>query len=93
MIDTGITLWWRWPILMAAGMPSKDTAELHRMVSEKARAVTRGLLAAQTEAMRITVAALNGEATLDAPGAIAAAALRPAFRTVRANARRLGRKR
>jgi hypothetical protein len=24
-IDTSITLWWRWPILLSAGLPSKDS--------------------------------------------------------------------
>lgn len=62
------------------------------MVNEKARAATAGVLAAQTEAIKIAAAALAGKATPNAPSAIAAAALIPAFRAVRANAKRLSRK-
>lgn len=36
--------------------------------------------------------ALTGKATADAPNAVAAAALKPAFRAVKADAKRLGRK-
>ena len=88
-IDTSITLWWRWPILMASGMPSRDTAELNRMVSEKAAAAMAGMIAAQIEGMEIATAALAGNRTPHAWTAIAAAALTPALRTVKANARRL----
>src|SRR5690242_512276 len=89
MIDTGMTLWWRWPILMAAGTASRDSAELNRMVAEKAAAATAGMIAAQTQAVKIASAALLGKATPHASTAVAAAALRPALRTVKANARRL----
>jgi hypothetical protein len=88
-VDTSITLWWRWPILMAAAMPSRDDAELNRMVSEKAAAATSGIVAAQTEAMRIAVRALTGKKTPHAATKVAAAALKPALRTVKANAKRL----
>jgi hypothetical protein len=93
ILDTSMTLWWRWPILMAAGMPNRDAAELNRMVTEKAIAATAGIIAAQHEAMRIAMAAVFGKQTPHAPTAIAAAALRPGLRTVKANARRLRRKR
>ena len=92
-IDTGITLWWRWPILMAAGLPTRDSAELGRMVAEKSAAMTMGLIGAQAEAMKIAAMALTGKRTENAPAAIAGAALRPALRTVKANAKRLPRKR
>lgn len=93
MIDTSITLWWRWPILMAAGLPTRNSAELSRMVVEKTAAMTAGAIAAQTEAMKIAAAAMTGKQTEHASVAIAGAAIRPALRTVKANARRLRRKR
>lgn len=92
-LDTSITLWWRWPILLSAGMPSRDIAELNRMVSEKAAAAASGLVAAQFETMRIAVKAVTGKKAPHASTAVAAAALKPAFRTVKANAKRLRKKR
>ena len=93
VLDTSITLWWRWPILLAAGMTSRDGAELNRMVSEKVAAATSGAVAAQTETMRITSRALTGKKTSHPATAVVAAALKPALRTVKANAKRLGKKR
>ena len=93
VIDTSITLWCRWPILLAAGMPSRDTAELNRMVSEKVVAATSGMVAAQAETMRTTARTLAGKKTPNASTAVAAAALKPALRTVKANAKRLRKKR
>jgi len=90
VLDTSITLWWRWPILLASGMTRRDKAELTRMVSEKA---TAGTIAAQTETMRIAARALRGKNTPHASTAVVAAALKPALRTVKANAKRLGKKR
>ena len=53
-IHTGITLWYRLPILMAAGaMKPQDAAELDRMVSEKVAAATLGMIEGQKELMRI----------------------------------------
>jgi len=72
-------------MLLAAG----HDAEKRRMVSEKASAATAGMLAAQTEALRIAAAALTGKRTQDVPTAILTAALRPAGKTVKANAKRL----
>ena len=92
-LDTSITLWWRWPILLAAGMTRRDNAELTRMVSEKVSAATAGTIAAQTETMRIAARALRGKNTPHASTAVVAAALKPALRTVKANAKRLGKKR
>ena len=93
VLDTSITLWWRWPIFLAAGTTSRDGAELNRMVSEKVAAATSGTVAAQTEAMRIASRALTGKKTPHAATAVVAAALKPALRTVKANAKRLGKKR
>jgi hypothetical protein len=93
MIDTSITLWWRWPILMSAGLPTRNSAELSRMIVEKSSAVTAGVVGAQTEAMKLAAAALAGKRTANGPVAIAGAAVRPALRTVKANAKRLRRKR
>jgi hypothetical protein len=93
VIDTSITLWWRWPILLAAATPSRDGTELNRMVSEKATAAASGMVAAQTEAMRIAAKAVAGKKTPHATTAVAAAALKPALRTVKANAKRLRKKR
>ena len=78
---------------LAAGMTSRDGAELNRMVSEKVAAATSGTVAAQTETMRIASRALTGKKTSHAATAVVAAALKPALRTVKANAKRLGKKR
>jgi hypothetical protein len=67
VIDTSITLWWRWPILLMSGLPSRNGAELARMVSEKSAAATAGLIAAQTEAMKIAAAALVGSGRTSLP--------------------------
>jgi hypothetical protein len=93
VLDTSVTLWWRWPVFLAAGMTSRDSAELNRMVSEKVAAATSGTVAAQTETMRIASRALTGKKTPHAATAVVAAALKPALRTVKANAKRLGKKR
>ena len=74
-------------------MTSRDSAELNRMVSEKVAAATSGTVAAQTETMRIASRALTGKKTPHAATAVVAAALKPALRTVKANAKRLGKKR
>src|SRR3954454_21209127 len=91
-VDTTITLWWRWPVLMSAAMPWRDTAELNRMVFEKSAAATAGMIAMQTETLKIAASAVTGRLSRDAAAAIAGAALKPALRTVKANAKRLPRK-
>jgi hypothetical protein len=63
------------------------------MVSEKVAAATAGMAAAQTETMRITARALVGKKTPHASTKIVAAALKPALRTVKSNAKRLRKKR
>jgi hypothetical protein len=77
VLDTSITLWWRWPIFLAAGMSSRNSAELNRMVSEKVAATTSGAVAAQAETMRIASRAIVGKAR-HAATAVVAAALKPA---------------
>ena len=77
-------------MVMGACMPWRDSAELNRMVFEKAAAATAGVVAMQTEALKIAASAAAGKPTN--AGAIASAALRPALRTVKANAKRLPRK-
>lgn len=74
-------------------MPFRDTAELNWMVSETAAAAASGMVAAQTETMRIAAKALTGKRTAHTSTAVASAALKPAFRTVKANAKRLRNKR
>src|SRR3569832_2100529 len=90
-VHTGITLWWRWPIVVMAGTPWGNAAELNRMVSEKTAAALAGAIAMQAEAMKITGRAVTGKHTNDAMTALTAAAMRPSLRTVKRNAKRLGR--
>jgi hypothetical protein len=92
-IDAAVTLWWRWPVLLSAGLPLKDAAELERMVSEKVRAAAAGMAAAQAEMIQIAAKAVAGKNTADAPTRVVAAAVTPAFRTVKANAKRLQKRR
>ena len=93
----GVTLWYRLPMMAAAfATTGKSDDEMTRMVSEKFSAVIEGALDAQLETMKFAAAAGHGRLKLDdiagAPVTIAAAGLRPAFRTVKANSRRLHRK-
>ena len=98
-MHTGVTLWYRWPILLAAGAAppaARDAAELNRMVTEKLAAAAQGMIAGQAEAMRLGFAAMTGQLPPkrlpEAPASIAHAALRPAFRKVKSNAKRLPRR-
>ena len=96
-LHTGITLWHRLPMIMApwTGQDRHQT-ELHLMVHEKIAALIDGALAAQAEVFRLFGAAATGK--LDfvemplAPAAMVEASLGPAFRTVKANSRRLSRR-
>ena len=92
VVDTSITLWWRWPIVMTACTPWRDIAELNRMVVEKTAALTAGAIGAQTEAVKIAASAAIGKQAKHVPTTIAGAAIGPALRTVKANAKRLPRK-
>lgn len=91
---TGVTLWYRLPMLTAAPSP-EQRAEIDRMINEKAAALIEGAFDAQVEAMRLAAAAATGRLLpadfAAAPATIAAAGLRPAFRRVRSNSRRLRR--
>ncbi len=91
-MHTFMTLWYRLPMFAAGMAPS----ELGRMVSEKAAAAFEGVWDAQIEALRIAGEAATGRLQLDdlagAPADIVAAGLRPAFRRVKANSRRLHRR-
>jgi hypothetical protein len=90
---TGITLWHRLPMLAAA---SSHGPELNRMVSEKTAAVMQGTFAAQLEFFELSTKAMTGSLGVQdiahMSAAIAGAGLRPAFRTVKANSRRLSRR-
>jgi hypothetical protein len=89
------TLWHRLSLFGAAAMMSETQrqAEATRMVSEKIAAAYEGgwkAGMAATEAM--WGAALGKKATVGTAAAIADAAVRPALRKARANARRLNRR-
>ena len=93
---TGITLWYRLPVLMAAGSTAADVSELNRMVSEKLVAASKGFADAQVELFRLATAAVTGKLELsDVTGAgtaLADAALSPSLLAVKSNSRRLTRK-
>lgn len=95
-IHTAMTLWYRLPMFAAShGAAGAGQPEFGRMVSEKAAAAVEGAWDAHVEAMRLTRDAMTGRMQFqDLAGAaaqIAAAGLRPAFRRVKANSRRLRR--
>jgi hypothetical protein len=89
------TLWYRLPeFAWSSVVPlAQRQAEAARMVDEKSAALVEGALLANLELVRIAGAAASGRMRPQdlgtVPLALAAAGLRPAFRTVRANARRL----
>ncbi len=98
-VHSAVTLWYRWPMLAAACTPqghSRHAPEIDRMVREKTAAVVEGMLDIQKELFALAGATLTGRLDADtlsqAPLAIANAGLRPAFRTVKANSRRLSRR-
>ena len=98
-IHTSLTLWHRLPMLVAAltlqGKKQHET-EIYRMANEKTAALVDGLFGAQREMVRLSVATITGRLDFeDMPhvsASVAAAGLRPAFRTVAANSRRLSRR-
>jgi hypothetical protein len=77
---------------MTACTPWRDSVELNRMVFEKSAAVAAGAIGVQTEAVKIAARAVVGKRTKNVATAMAAAAIRPALRTVKGNAKRLGQK-
>ena len=87
-----MTLWYRLPMF---AWPGHSQPEFSRMVSEKAAAAFEGRWDAQVEAIRIAGEAATGRLAFadlaGLPAHVAAASLRPAFRRVRANSRRLRR--
>jgi hypothetical protein len=94
---TAMTLWYRLPMFGFTSLTSlaQRQAEATRMIDEKAAAMVEGTLMAGMEMIRLAGAVATGRMRADelgaAPVAIAAAGLKPAFRTVRANAKRLNR--
>ena len=90
------TLWHRLPMFGIASLASaaERQAETTRMVDEKTAAFIEGCVAANMEAVRMFSAAAMGEFAplANAPLSIASAGLKPAFRTVNANAKRLNRR-
>jgi hypothetical protein len=98
-LHTGLTLWYRLPILAAlygGRTKASELPELNRMVAEKATAMLKGAFAAQIELVRLSGAVMSGRLKAGdiphIPAAIAGAGLRSAFRTVKANSRRLSRR-
>jgi hypothetical protein len=93
-LHTGITLWYRLPIAMAAGaMRPDDVVELNRMATEKVAAAARGMVEGQKQIIRLSMAAMKGRLHANDASAVAHASLRPAMRTVKRNASRLPRRR
>lgn len=94
--SAAMTLWHRLPMFGFASMMTmaEKEAEYARMVDEKAAALVEGALDAGMEAVRVWNAATTGnfEQVYNAPLAITRAGLRPAFRRVNANAKRLNRR-
>lgn len=97
-LHTLTTLWYRLPAI-AAGCASagRSQPEYGKMMGEKAAATLEGMWDAQVETMRIAGEAATGRLAFAdmaaAPARIAAAGLRPSFHRVKANSRRLGRRR
>jgi hypothetical protein len=93
-----ITLACRWPMLMSGRMPSAAVRrEMARMVLEKAGAAVAGAFDGQKAALRLSADALAGKLKPSdmavAPATVAVASLKPAFRKVRSNSKRLSRRR
>jgi hypothetical protein len=91
--STAMTLWHRLPMFGMTGR-AENRAEMTRMVEEKSAAFIDGCVAANQEMLRVFSAAAMGQFAplFNAPVTLANAGLRPAFKTVNANARRLNRK-
>jgi hypothetical protein len=91
--STAMTLWHRLPMLgfASAASAAHRQAEVARMVDEKTAAFIEGGIAASMETCRAFTAAMMGQFAplMNVPLAVTNAALRPAFRRVNANAKRL----
>lgn len=94
-VATAVTLAFRLPILFAAPGASV-TAEWTRAMTEKFTAGVQGGAAAGLAMHSLTLRAMGGKVGVEKLGeewmAIGDAALRPAYRTVAANAKRLSRR-
>ena len=94
--SVSMTLWHRLPMFGFASLTgaAERQAEATRMVDEKSAAFIEGCIAANIEAVRMFSAAAMGQFAplANAPLTMASAGLKPAFRTVNANARRLNRR-
>jgi hypothetical protein len=95
-LHTGITLFYRLPMLAASFSASgkeRHARELNRMAGEKAGAMIEGAFDAQKEILRLAANVMRRPFDLAAmtqtSASIVNAALRPAFRRVKANSRRL----
>ncbi len=85
--------------LESTGLTGNDRPETERMINEKVSAFHEGMMAAQVEMMKATMDIAMATFTGGNPAAVAVlatervtnAAMRPAARTVRANAKRLSR--
>ena len=64
-IKAGIAFRWRWPTLLAGGVPAHDPAEMDRQEGDKA--ATARVVAAQIEAMRTLAESINAKAPAGAP--------------------------
>jgi hypothetical protein len=93
---TSMTLWHRLPMFGMASLAgtAERQSEAARMVDEKSAAFIEGCVAANIEAVRMLGAAAMGQFAplANAPLAIASAGLKPAFRKVSRNAKRLNRR-
>ena len=93
---TSMTLWHRLPMfgMVSLAGAAERQAEATRMVDEKSAAFIEGCVAANIEAVRMFSQAAMGQFAplANAPLAIMGAGLKPAFRTVNANAKRLNRR-
>jgi hypothetical protein len=95
-VSAAMTLWHRLPMfgLASVATAAERQREATRMVDEKSAAFIEGCVAANMEVVRLFSAAAMGQfgPLWNAPMAIASAGLKPAFRTVNANAKRLNQK-
>jgi hypothetical protein len=99
-LHAGITLFYRLPMLAAsfnAHGKERHGGEVNRMVGEKAGAMIDGAFDAQKEILRLAANAMRRPLNLSAltqnSASIVDVALRPAFRRVKGNSRRLSKSR
>jgi hypothetical protein len=99
-LHTGITLYYRLPLLAASlngHGKGRHAREVNRMVGEKAGAIIDGVFDVQKEILRLAAGAMRRPLDLavmtQTSASIVDAALRPAFRRVKANSRRLSKSR